>query len=135
YPRQRSGQCRKAPGQRINTVQIYPALRSKERVLSGGAHAHSPPSKVQKNKERAIDGNRCCDQHGRPKGYTCAAEQGERRVYYADRLRRILLRGGPEQHDYAKKENAKRKGRKNSREPHPACHLAKKRNIDEAARQ
>jgi hypothetical protein len=47
-------------------VQVYAALRSKERVLAGGTHAHSPAAKAQEAEQRAIDGDRRCDQDSRP---------------------------------------------------------------------
>ena len=105
-------------------MQIDAALRGEQRVLSGCTHAHAPAAKAQEEEQRAVDGDIGRDQHRRPQRDARAADQHQRGIGDAKRLRRILLLRRPDQHDHAADQDAERDGGEDRRQHHLAGHLA-----------
>src|SRR5207247_2460136 len=54
HPGHAAGKGGKPPGERVNAVQADAALRRKERVLAGGAHADAPARAAQEGEEGAV---------------------------------------------------------------------------------
>ena len=52
HARNRSGQGGKAPGERVDGMQVYPALCGEEPILTGCPHAHAPAAEPQEDAKR-----------------------------------------------------------------------------------